>query len=116
MNHALTQQGRTPRRHRIRARLRGSAARPRLSIFRSLRALSAQVIDDDAGRTLVAACLAEMKNAKNSVDGAKAFGTLIAKKCAAKKITTVVFDRGGYKYHGKVKAFADGARSGGLTF
>lgn len=116
MNHALKQQGRTRRRHRIRVRLRGSAVRPRLSIFRSLRTLSAQVIDDDAGHTLVAGRLAEVKGAKNSIDGAKKFGTFIAKKCAAKKITAVVFDRGGYKYHGKVKAFADGARSGGLAF
>jgi large subunit ribosomal protein L18 len=104
------------RKRRIEAKIRGKAQRPRLSIFRSLKSLYAQVINDESGKTLVAAGLSEIKKTKNDIAGAKEIGKLIAKKCLEKKIVEVVFDRSGYKYHGKVKAVADGAREGGLKF
>lgn len=105
------------RKRRIRRRVIGTSARPRLSVFRSLTGISAQVIDDTRGVTLAAAQLAELpaKERKNTVAGAMAVGKLIANKCGKKKIAAVVFDRSGYKYHGKVAAVAEGARAGGLT-
>jgi large subunit ribosomal protein L18 len=103
------------RKRRVRAKISGSASVPRLNVFRSLLSMKAQVIDDIAMKTLVAADTKETK-AKNDVAGAKAVGMLVAKKCAEKKITQVVFDRAGYRYHGKVKALAEGAREGGLKF
>jgi len=106
---------RQARKRRIRARISGTAACPRLSVYRSLTRLFAQIVDDEAGRTLVAADTRETK-AKLNVDGAKKLGTLLAKKASEKGITTVVFDRGGYRYHGRVKALADAAREGGLKF
>lgn len=106
---------RLARRRRIRARIRGTKARPRLAVFRSLTRLSAQLIDDDAGKTLAAATTKEAK-AKLSVDGAKKLGVLLAKKAKDAGVSTVVFDRSGYKYHGRIKAFADAAREGGLQF
>lgn len=101
------------RKRRIRAKVFGIAKRPRLSIFKSLRMLSVQIIDDMKGKTLV---YADSKSAKvkNNISGAEGLGKAIAKKCLDKKIKEVVFDRSGYKYHGKVKAVADGARKGGL--
>ncbi len=101
---------------RIRAKVRGTVIRPRVSIFRSLTNIYAQVIDDDAGKTLCSASLYDLaKNErKNTVDGAHAVGNVLAKKCDALKIKTLVFDRGGYKYHGKVKALAEGLRTGGI--
>lgn len=106
---------RQARKRRIRARVQGTAARPRLSVFRSLRRLSVQLIDDTAGRTLVAASTAEAK-ASLSKAGAKKLGELVAKKAKEAKITAVVFDRSGYKYHGRIKELADAAREGGLQF
>jgi len=106
---------RTARRRRIRAKVRGTPQRPRLSVFRSLTRLSAQIIDDEAGKTLVAASTKEVKSKLNA-EGAKKLGTLLAKKAKEAKISSVVFDRGGYKYHGRVKALADAAREGGLQF
>ncbi len=106
---------RQARKRRIRARIRGTAARPRLSVYRSLTSLSAQLIDDDAGTTLLAAHSREAK-AKLTVAGAKKLGTLVAKKAKEAKITVVVFDRNAYKYHGRIKALADAARAGGLQF
>jgi large subunit ribosomal protein L18 len=106
---------RLQRKRRIRAKVIGTAEIPRLAVFRSLLGFQAQVINDEKGVTLVSADLKEAK-AKNNIEGAKKVGTLIAKKCADKKITAVVFDRAGYKYHGKVKAAAEGAREGGLKF
>lgn len=103
------------RKRRVRAKIKGTSKRPRLAVFRSLNNISAQVIDDVKGRTLVSADLKEAK-AKNSVAGAKAVGKLIAQKCLAKKITEIVFDRSGYKYHGKIKSLAEEARVGGLKF
>lgn len=103
------------RKKRIRSKAQGTLARPRLAVFRSLKELYAQVIDDNAGETLVSANIKEVK-VKNTLEGAKILGTAVAKKCLDKKIETVVFDRSGYKYHGKVKALAEGAREGGLKF
>ncbi len=99
---------------RIRKKISGTAARPRLSIFRSNKAIYCQVIDDEAGVTLAAASSKEAGVSGNKSEQAKAVGKLIAEKASAKNISNVVFDRGGYLYHGRVKALADGAREGGL--
>ena len=115
MNNTSNNKKRLHRTRRVRAKVHGTAARPRLCVTRTLRNISAQVIDDDAGKTLVSAASVRGAKAKNTVEEATAVGKDIAKKCAAKKITAVVFDRAGHKYHGKVKAVADGARDGGLT-
>ena len=110
------------RRHeRIRKRLIGSAQRPRLSVFRSLHHVYAQVIDDQTGRTLAAASTREKTVANGlkslaGVDAAQRVGTMLAERAKEKGVTAVVFDRGGYKYHGRIKALADAARSAGLEF
>ena len=104
------------RARRIRAKISGTAQRPRLRIFRSLRSMYVQLIDDENQTTLVSANLSEMQDAKNNVENARKLGELIAQKAIDKKITEVVFDRAGYKYHGKVRAIAEGARSAGLKF
>lgn len=105
------------RRHaRVRARISGTAARPRLSVFRSNRGLFLQLIDDESGKTLVSAGSQEIKGAGNKTALSQTLGQLLAKKATDKKITRVVFDRGFYKYHGRVKAAAEGARAGGLQF
>jgi large subunit ribosomal protein L18 len=107
------------RKARIRAKLEGSASLPRLSVFRSNANMYAQLVDDVKGVTLVSASsLEEGFNAKSpsSVEGAKAVGELLAKKAIAKKIESIIFDRSGYLYHGRIKALADGAREGGLKF
>lgn len=103
------------RKRRIRAKVNGTSEIPRFSVFRSLRNVSVQVIDDVLGKTIIAASLSDTKE-KNTVDGAKELGKIVAKKCLDKKIGEIVFDRSGYKYHGKIKAVADGAREGGLKF
>jgi large subunit ribosomal protein L18 len=103
------------RKKRVSAKIKADAKRPRLSVFKSLRNLTVQVINDEKKHTLVFAGLKEIK-AKNNITGAKALGKLVAKKCLEKKIIQVVFDRSGYKYHGKIKAMAEGAREGGLKF
>lgn len=103
------------RKRRIAAKVRGTGEIPRLAVFRSLKDFKAQVIDDAKRMTLAAVSVAEIKK-KNNVAGAAAAGSALAKKCLDKKIAQVVFDRAGYKYHGKVKAFAEGARKGGLKF
>lgn len=103
------------RKRRIRAKISGSSDMPRLAIFRSLRNVSVQVINDAEGKTLFAASLMDTKG-KNSVDGAKELGKFIAEKCLSNKIETIVFDRSGYKYHGKIKSVAEGAREAGLKF
>jgi large subunit ribosomal protein L18 len=104
---------------RIRRKVRGSVERPRLAIFRSVAHIYAQLIDDGGGKTLVAASSLE-KAAKvgggGNVAGAKAIGKLIAERAKAKGYNKVVFDRGGYLYHGRVKALADAAREAGLEF
>ncbi|MBE6010026.1 MAG: 50S ribosomal protein L18 [Lachnospiraceae bacterium] len=106
---------------RVRKNLAGTAARPRLAVFRSNNHMYAQIIDDEAGRTLAAASTLEkeIKEAcekTNNVDAAAQVGTAIAKKALAAGITTVVFDRGGFIYQGKVQALADAAREAGLDF
>ncbi len=104
---------------RIRHRVRGSEERPRLAVFRSLKHIYAQVIDDRRGHTLAAASSAEKKAAVGSggnVAGAKQVGKLIAERAQASGVKKVVFDRGGYLYHGRVKALADAARAAGLEF
>jgi large subunit ribosomal protein L18 len=108
-------QRRLKRRRRVRAKVVGTAERPRVSIFRSNRGIAAQLIDDDKGHTLAAVAWteAELKGLKPLEACAKA-GELLAKRAKAAKVETVVFDRGGYQYHGRVKAFADGLREGGL--
>jgi large subunit ribosomal protein L18 len=113
-----TQADRRARRHlRVRKRVRGTAARPRLVVFRSSKHIYAQVVDDDKGVTLVgAADTSEGIQIEGSGKTAKshALGRLIAARAKEKGIAKVVFDRGGYQYHGRVKAVADGARKGGL--
>ncbi|OGZ35340.1 MAG: 50S ribosomal protein L18 [Candidatus Portnoybacteria bacterium RIFCSPLOWO2_01_FULL_43_11] len=107
------------RRHkRIRAKTFGTAKRPRFSVFRSNRHIYGQLIDDDKGRTLISVNDLEIKKKSETgkIKTAYETGQLIAKKALEKGIKEVVFDRGGYKYHGRVKAAAEGAREGGLDF
>lgn len=107
------------RRHwRIRKRVVGTPQRPRLSVFRSERHISAQLIDDTAGVTLVAASTLaqDLRSAKGSIQTAQLVGSRLANKALEKKIEKVVFDKSGYQYHGRVKALAEGARQGGLKF
>jgi large subunit ribosomal protein L18 len=108
------------RRHaRIRAKVSGTAERPRLAVFRSNRHIVAQVIDDSIGHTIAAASTVEPSirgGATGNVDAAKAVGTLVAERAKDKGITSVVFDRGGSTYHGRVAALADAARAAGLEF
>jgi large subunit ribosomal protein L18 len=110
------------RRHeRVRKRVRGTASRPRLCVFRSLTHIYAQVIDDDAGRTLAAAsdiekALAASRDGKKKTDVAVAVGELVAQRAREKGVEQVVFDRGGYRFHGRVKALAEAARKAGLRF
>jgi large subunit ribosomal protein L18 len=111
--------GRYRRHLRVRKKVRGTAARPRLVVFRSSKHIYAQLVDDDRGVTLVGA---SDRSAGLEVEGGGkvgkgvALGSLIAAKAKERGITAVVFDRGGYRYHGRVKAVADGARKGGLEF
>jgi len=106
------------RKTRIRAKAQGTPSKPRLSVFRSNKYIYAQIIDDVKEQTLVGASESELttKEKTKKTDRAKELGLLIAKKAAKKKITEVVFDRGSYRYHGRVKAVAEGAREGGLKF
>ncbi|HLV80606.1 MAG TPA: 50S ribosomal protein L18 [Chthonomonadaceae bacterium] len=112
---------RQKRHRRVRAKVSGTAERPRLNVSRSLQHIYAQLIDDTTGRTLVAASTLD-KNLRGqgktggNVEAAKAVGKLIAERGQEKGVTAVVFDRGGYKYHGRVRALADGAREAGLQF
>lgn len=128
----IKQAKRTRRQGRVRAKISGTAACPRLSVFRSNRGIYAQIINDEIGKTLVSVSTSEIHPVKSDNVGAKQFnrvktkgkkiavslelGKLIAKKAIAQGISRVVFDRNGYKYHGRVKALADGAREGGLKF
>jgi len=110
-------QRRLKRRRRVRAKVRGSATRPRISVFRSNRGISAQLIDDDAGRTLAAVNWTEPElRSLGSTEQAQRVGALLAQRAQAAGIDTAVFDRGGYQYHGRVKALAQGARETGLRF
>jgi large subunit ribosomal protein L18 len=109
-------QRRLKRRRRVRAKVRGTAERPRISVFRSNRGIFAQLIDDDSGRTLVAVnwTEADLRGLK-PLEQAKRAGELLAERASAAGVSQAVFDRGGYQYHGRVKALADGVRAGGLT-
>lgn len=106
---------RTRRHKRIRAKIIGTEKMPRLSVYKSNKHISVQIIDDENAKTLVSAHSREVKG-KNMMEKAMLVGESIAAKAAAKKIKTVVFDRGGFIYTGNVKAIADGARKGGLQF
>jgi large subunit ribosomal protein L18 len=111
------------RHYRVRNKVQGTPERPRLVVFRSLKNIEGQIVDDDAGTTLLGlSTLAEelrgfsAEGQNRRVEHAFAAGKLLAEKARSQGISAVVFDRGGYKYHGRVKAFADGAREGGLEF
>jgi large subunit ribosomal protein L18 len=109
------------RRARIRGQISGTAERPRLNVFRSLDNIYAQVIDDLAGHTLASAStidkeVAKQVEGKNKIESAKIVGKVLAERAKAAGVSAVVFDRGGYQYHGRVAALAEGAREGGLEF
>ena len=104
------------RHRRVRKTVRGVADRPRLAVFRSSNHIYAQVIDDDRGHTLASATSLEVKSGDTKTVVAKTVGETVARLALAAGVTRVVFDRGGYKYHGRVKALADAARSEGLSF
>lgn len=111
-------QSRMLRKKRVRAKINGTAARPRVSIFRSNSGLFVQIVDDAGQKTLVSGSTRELqsqkKNKGTKSDQAKELGVLIAKRAGEKKIKTVIFDRNGYRYHGRVKAFAESLREGGI--
>jgi large subunit ribosomal protein L18 len=110
-------QRRLRRRRRVRARVSGTAQRPRLSVYRSNRGIFAQLVDDTKGYTVAAVNWVEPELRKlTATDQAKRAGELLAERAKAAGVETCVFDRGGYRYHGRVKALADGAREGGLAF
>ena len=118
----IKQEGRQRRHTRIRKRIVGTSERPRLSVRRSINNLCVQVIDDTAGKTLVQISTLSpdlkesLKKGGGNVKGAVVLGTAIAEKCKKEGITKVVFDRAGYLYHGRIKALAEAARKGGLSF
>ncbi len=118
MPHLNRRQIRSKIHRRIRKKIAGTAERPRLAVYFSNKNVYAQLIDDDAGKTLAAASTLDKGIGKHAVNEstAKQVGELIAQRAKEKKISTVVFDRGGFIYHGKVKALADAAREGGLKF
>jgi large subunit ribosomal protein L18 len=111
---------RKQRRARIRRRyrnaVRGTASRPRLTVYRSLRYVYAQVIDDAAGQTLAAASTMDADSSGGNCEAGKALGKLVAERAREKGVESVVFDRGGFRYHGVIRAVADGAREAGLKF
>jgi large subunit ribosomal protein L18 len=113
-------EGRLRRHRRVRKKVHGTAARPRLAVYRSNRHLSVQLIDDDSSRTIVSASSLEADFRKQQAGGniaaATAIGTLIAERAKKAGITSVVFDRGGFLYHGRIAAIADAARAAGLEF
>ncbi len=110
-------EARTRRKRRIRGRIEGTTERPRVSVFRSNRAIYAQLVDDGAAATIVAARSAEIDGAGlKKAEVAKRVGELLAQRAKDKGVERVVFDRSGYLYHGRVKALAEGAREGGLVF
>ncbi len=121
MSKLTTREARSKRHYKVRQKVKGSDSRPRLCIFRSLNHIYAQVIDDLQGHTLVSASSldTEIKNdskGKSKTGRAELVGSLLAKRATEKGIGLVAFDRGGFKYHGRVKALADSARKGGLKF
>lgn len=117
MSARSVREARIKRKKRIRGRLSGTPERPRVSVFRSNKAIYAQIVDDLAGQTLVAARSAEIEGGGlKKAEAAKKVGELLASRAREKGIERVVFDRSGYLYHGRVKALAEGAREGGLVF
>ena len=116
----ITERPRMIRHRRVRKKVHGVTERPRLAVFRSSRYIYAQVIDDSAGQTLVSSSSLDSEvrssGSRGKIDGAAAVGASVAKRAIAKGINTVVFDRAGYKYHGRVRALADAAREEGLKF
>ena len=118
INRPDTRSQRIKRHKRVRAKISGTPERPRLNVFRSETNIYAQIIDDVAGKTLVSASSLDkaVEGYGGNIAAATAVGKLIAERAKAKGIETVVFDRGGYVYHGRVKALAEGAREGGLQF
>ncbi len=113
-----TRQARLRRHHRVRKNVEGTPGRPRLAVFRSNRHIVAQVIDDTSGRTLAAASSHEaaLRAGSSNLGGAAKVGALVAERATAAGVSKVVFDRGGYRYHGRVAALADAAREAGLEF
>lgn len=107
---------RLKRRKKVRSKITGTQLRPRLSVFRSNRCIYTQLIDDTGGKVLLAVSERELKKRGKKTENAYNLGLILAQKARAKKIKNVVFDRGGYMYHGRVKSLAEGARKGGLVF
>ena len=118
VNRPNTKKARLAPHKRVRGKISGTAECPRLNVFRSLKHIYAQLIDDDKGVTLASASTAEkgFEEYGGNIDAAKKVGKLLAERAAAKNITECVFDRGGYIYHGRVQGLAEGAREGGLKF
>jgi large subunit ribosomal protein L18 len=117
MSTLTTRQARERRHRRVRGKVAGTSERPRLTVFRSNRGIFAQVVDDSTGKTLAGASWITVKGLKgNKTDQAREVGKAIAAAAKQAGVEAVVFDRGGYLYHGRVKALADGAREGGLKF
>ena len=116
MSITTPEQRRLKRRRRVRAKVRGTAERPRISVFRSNRGIAAQLVDDVSGKTITAVQWTEpeLRDLKKAEQSAKA-GELLAQRAKAAGVESAVFDRGGYQYHGRVKAFAEGVREGGLA-
>jgi len=112
----IKQAKRIRRKGRVRAKVSGTAVCPRLSVFRSNRGIYAQIINDEIGQTIVSVSADEAKTKGKKIEVSLELGKLIAEKAVTKGISQVVFDRNGYKYHGRVKSLADGARLGGLKF
>lgn len=115
-NRKFDQRPRWIRHRRVRRRVIGGGDRPRLSVFRSNKQIYAQIIDDAAGHTLVSASSTETQSDGGKTDAAKSVGAAVAKRALEQGVDKVVFDRGGYRYHGRVKALADAARAEGLNF
>jgi large subunit ribosomal protein L18 len=121
MSHKSREDQRKHRHRRVRAKISGTAERPRLNVYRSLVNIYAQVIDDSTGHTLVSAStidpeVAGLIKGKAKSEAAKIVGEVVAKRAKDAGVSEVIFDRGGYQYHGRVRALADGAREGGLKF
>jgi large subunit ribosomal protein L18 len=117
MTDLTTPQRRLKRRRRVRAKVHGTAERPRISVFRSNRGMFVQLVDDDAGRTLASVNWTEPDlRSLHGADQARRAGSLLAQRAQAAGVQTAVFDRGGYQYHGRVRALAESAREAGLTF
>ena len=116
MSQLSVREARLRRHRRVRGKIRGTAERPRLAVYRSNRGIFAQLVDDDAGKTIVSASWTTLGTEGGKSDQATAVGKALAAAASKAGIETVVFDRGGYLYHGRVKALAEGAREGGLKF